>query len=291
MSKGLNCNSFKSKEECDADDKCFWGKDSSKTERCGDASTAKKKANLISIDLSFEAPIPLEDIETTNPELENVWDIETLLRLLRALGSFGNLFEHEYFKNYLFYNRDEKSKDALTSFFVKVFKIPENKKEEYKKIIKNRINKIIERLEKEGTVKINQDELKRGVSELPEVPSTPPEAVEEGETPSTPPATSGAVTPESPTPETPPPPSGGESTSPPGPGTIVYEPGPNPNSPPAKNLAATNHYSLANKPKPPKQSPALPPRKQPFNIEKEMRKSGLTEQQFPGFWGLDETLK
>lgn len=261
MSKGLNCNSFKSKEECDANDKCFWGKDSSKTERCGDASTAKKKANLISIDLSFEAPIPLEDIETTNPELENVWDIETLLRLLRALGSFGNLFEHEYFKNYLFYNRDEKSKDALTSFFVKVFKIPENKKEEYKKIIKNRINKIIERLEKEGTVKINQDELKRGVSELPEVPSTPPEAVEEGETQSTPP----------------------------GPGTIVYEP--NPNSPPAGNLAATTHYSLANKPKPPKQSPALPPRKQPFNIEKEMLISGLTEQQFPGFWGIAETLK
>ena len=68
-----------------------------------------------------------------------------------------------------------------------------------------------------------------------------------------------------------------------GTGTIVYEP--DLTSPQAENSGPTGEYSLPNK-----QSPPLPPRKQPFNIEEEMRKSELTEQQFPGFWGLGEAL-
>ena len=303
------CEDIKESENCNAKGDCYWAKVSSTNSKCFSINDPNF-ASIIENDLYFTAPIPIDDSQYDVLNLLPT-DKDNFIRLAQKYESFKQLIGNEEFMELLILIRtDGEAYNTVVEFFKSRFS-----KENLKNLIPNLLKKKLDEFEQK---KLRSGREKKPIFTLGlnNVPKENPEfnvaggripgnfgetqsdggaeasPPDEGAEASPPDEGAEASPPSGPTPLGSPPPDGGASTVPTSgaeapqkaEGQIVYD---STKTDGGGDESVVPVYANAGRKRP----PALPPRKQPFNIEEEMINSSLEIHKFPGYWGIAETPK
>jgi len=279
LATARECKDIKESENCNAKGDCYWAKISSTNSECF-SKTDPNFASIIENDLYFTAPVPFEDTQYNVLKLLDA-DKENFIRLAQQNESFKQLIGDEEFMELLIRIRtDGEAYNTVVEFFKNRFS-KKNLKHQIPIFLKNKLDEFEQKKKKKlrsgrerisgFTPGLNTIQELNNVPELNPIPNVAGGKIPGniGEAPSD--GGGGAEGPDEG--------SGGQivydSTQPDGAGGRV------------ESGKGAPVYATTDRERPPQ----LPPRKQPFNIEKEMINSGLKEQKFPGFWGPGGTPK
>jgi hypothetical protein len=255
------CEQIEDDKNCIAKGDCYWAKISLTNSKCFSINDTNF-ASIIENDLYYTAPIPFDDSQYDVLYLLKA-NKDNFIRFAQQNESFKQLIGNEEFMELLILIRtDRQAYNTVVEFFKSRFS-KENLKNLIPIFLENKLDEFEQKKLRSGREKkpnlTPQLNTIQGLNKVPK--ENPVHSVAGGKIP-------GKI-------------DGGAE------GQIVYE---------SKNLETAGDgggvksdmqvYANADR----KRTPGLPTRKQPFNIEEELRRSKLPEQKFPGFWGQAEAL-